>query len=154
MPDVTIRNTSPLAAITVEHVGPYDEISEAFNTLFAELSSRGLLDQEYRTIAIFYDDPATVPAANLLSRAGLVFTRDVDVERPLERTEVAGGDYAVVRHEGSYQNLKATYDWFYGEWLPASGRSAKSAPSLEEYLNDAETTAPADLLTDIFVPLA
>ncbi len=73
-----------------------------------------------------------------------LFAGDVDVERPLERTDVADGDYAVIRHEGAYENLKATYDWFYGEWLPRSGRTAKSAPSLEEYLNDPEDTAADD----------
>jgi AraC family transcriptional regulator len=40
-----------------------------------------------------------------------------------------------------------------GEWLASSGRELRSAPPFEVYRNSPQTTAPADLLTDIYLPL-
>ena len=52
-----------------------------------------------------------------------------------------------------YAGLSAAYDWFYDTWLPQSGRELGNAPAFEEYLNNPENTAPADLMTDIHMPL-
>ena len=39
-------------------------------------------------------------------------------------------------------------------WLVQSGREAADAPVFEEYLNSPKDTAPADLVTEICLPLA
>ncbi len=49
--------------------------------------------------------------------------------------------------------MKWAYEWLYGEWLTQSGREPDDAPCLEVYLNNPRDTAPADLLTDICLPL-
>ena len=56
-------------------------------------------------------------------------------------------------HFGSFDEIGATYDELMGQWLSRSGFEARSAPCLEVYHNDPETTAPEDLVTDILVPL-
>jgi AraC family transcriptional regulator len=48
---------------------------------------------------------------------------------------------------------KPAYDWLYGQWLPQSGRLPADAPCVEEYLNNPRTTAPTELLSDIYLPL-
>ncbi len=63
------------------------------------------------------------------------------------------GEYAVLRHKGPYADMKAAYDWFYGQWLPQSGREPANAPPVEEYLNSPQDTPPMELLTDIYLPL-
>ena len=151
---VTIRAAPAMTAITVEHIGPYMEINRAFDRLFGWLTSRQLLGPDIRSIAIFYDDVATVPAAKLRSRAGVMTSRAVAIESPLERTEIAAGDYAVLRHKGPYADMKAAYEWLYGQWLPQSGREPGTGPNLEEYLNNPRDTAPAEVLSDIYLPLA
>ena len=154
MYDVTIKAVPRMTAVTVEHIGPFMEINRAFDRLFGWLASRGLLGPDVRSLGIFYDDVSTVPAAKLRSRAGAVTSRQFPVEPPLEYTDIAAGDYAVLRHKGPYADMKAAYQWLYGEWLPQSGREPGKAPTLEEYLNSPRDTAPAELLTDIYLPLA
>ena len=40
-----------------------------------------------------------------------------------------------------------------GQWLPAHSTKYRPGPSLEFYRNDPNTTPPADLITDVYVPL-
>ena len=153
MYDITIKTVQPMTAISVEHIGPYMEIGRAFDTLFGVLATRKLIGPDVRMIAIFYDDPTTVAASKLRSRAGVVKDQHITVDAPLELTKIAGGDYAILRHKGPYADMKAAYDWLYGTWLQQSGRAPGNAPSFEMYLNSPRDTAPTELLTDIYVPL-
>jgi AraC family transcriptional regulator len=50
--------------------------------------------------------------------------------------------------------MQAAYQWLYGTWLVQSGEEPADAPVFEEYLNSPRDTAPADLLSDIYLPLA
>ncbi|WP_141715442.1 GyrI-like domain-containing protein, partial [Burkholderia ubonensis] len=45
------------------------------------------------------------------------------------------------------------YQWLYGDWLRHSGREAADAPPFELYLNTPMDAAPADLRTEIHLPL-
>lgn len=58
------------------------------------------------------------------------------------------------RHRRPYATMRAAYQWLYGHWLVNSGHEVGDAPVFEEYLNNPRDTAPADLLTDICLPLA
>jgi AraC family transcriptional regulator len=49
--------------------------------------------------------------------------------------------------------MRAAYQWLFGHWLVQSGACAGDAPVFEEYLNNPRDTAPADLMTDVFLPL-
>ncbi|HEX3379751.1 MAG TPA: GyrI-like domain-containing protein [Paraburkholderia sp.] len=68
-------------------------------------------------------------------------------------TRIRGGEYAVLRHVGPYSDMRAAYEWLYGTWLVQSGREAADAPVFEEYLNSPKETAPAELVTEICLPL-
>jgi AraC family transcriptional regulator len=68
--------------------------------------------------------------------------------------DVPASHAAVLRFKGPYAEIEAAYAWMYGTWLPQSGQEPANLPGLEEYLNDPRTTPPADLLTDIILPLA
>jgi AraC family transcriptional regulator len=41
-----------------------------------------------------------------------------------------------------------------GEWLPQSGETSGPGVAYELYRNDPTDTAPEDLVTEIYVPLA
>jgi len=96
---------------------------------------------------------ASVPTEQLRSRAGVVTPRSFAIEAPLERTETAGGDDAILRHRGPYADMKAAYDRLYGKWRPRSCRDPRRRAGLEEYLDNPRDTAPTELLSDIYLPL-
>jgi len=153
MYEVEIRKLTRTRAATIPHKGSYMEIGRAFEKLFGTLAARNLLQPGIRMIGIFYDDVASVPEAELRSRAAIIGADSMPIEAPLEPAIIAGGDYAVIRHKGPYADMKPAYEWLYGSWLPRSGREPGDAPCLEEYLNSPRDTPPADLLSDIYLPL-
>ncbi len=153
MYDVSLKTIPRTTAITIRHSGPYMQIGKTFETLFGWLATRGLLNDDLRTVGIYYDDPDAVPEAELRSRAGVITASEFSIEAPLEHTEMAGGPYAVLRHKGPYADMPAAYRWLFAEWLVKSGREPAHAPCFEEYLNDPRETPPTELLTDIFLPL-
>lgn len=151
---VEIRELPDMTAGMVEHVGAYMDIGKAFETAYGWLGMRGLIRPGLRSVAVYYDDPDAVAEEALRAAAGVLIDEDVAIEAPLIRKRVAGGPYAVLRYKGPYADMKGAYRWLYGEWLVTSGREAADAPVFEEYLNNPRDTAPADLLTDICLPLA
>ncbi|MGV2288384.1 AraC family transcriptional regulator [Trinickia sp. YCB016] len=153
MREVEIREVPAMQAVTVDHTGSYMQIGKAFDTLFGWLASNNLLGSIQHAVGIFYDDPSAVAEAALRSKAGAVLAAPSEIAAPLSLTAIPGGQYAVLRHQGPYADMAAAYQWLYGEWLPQSGREAADAPAFEEYLNNPRNTPPAELLTDICLPL-
>ncbi len=138
----------------VPHRGSYMEIGRAFETLFGVLGARGLLQPVLCMKGLYYSDPTSVPEAELRSAAGIVVPdAGFPVEAPLERAELRGGEYAVLRHKGPYSDMRPAYDWLFGTWLVQSGREAADAPVFEDYLNNPREVPPTELLTDICLPL-
>lgn len=154
MHDVAIRKLPPATLAVIPHRGSYMEIGKAFETLFGTLGARNLLRPDLCMKGLFYSDPTAVPEAALQSAAGIMVPdASFPIEAPLQRAELRGGDYAVLRHKGPYSDMKAAYDWLYGEWLVQSGREAADAPVFEDYLNNPREVPPTELLTDICLPL-
>ena len=151
--EVVIRDVPAMNVVSLDHVGSYMQIGKAFDSLFGWLAARNLLPAEFRTVGIYYDDPGIVHEVELRSKAGVVLPGDIDVAAPVGVTQLRGGQYAVLRHKGPYSDMQAAYQWLYGTWLVQSGREAADAPAFEEYLNSPKETAPADLLTEICLPL-
>jgi AraC family transcriptional regulator len=157
MHEVEIRHVEPMEILSVDHVGPYMQIGNAFDVLCGWLAKHNLLTAEIKMIGVYYDEPSVVEENALRSKAG-VLLRDsvrasVTVSPPVSFTHVKGGEYAVLRYQGPYADMRAAYEWLYGTWLVQSGREAADAPAFEAYLNTPQDTAPADLITEICVPL-
>jgi AraC family transcriptional regulator len=143
--------------LSVDHVGPYMQIGKAFDALFGWLAKHNLLAAQLGMIAVYFDDPGVVEENALRSKAGVLLPHpilaSVTVSAPVSVRQVKGGEYAVLRHKGPYSDMRAAYEWLYGTWLAQSGREAADAPVFEEYLNSPKDTAPAELLTEICLPL-
>lgn len=153
MYDIEFKTVPPMTAASIAHSGSYMEVGKAFESLYTWLVSNDLMKDTQRMIGIYYDDPSAVPEADLRSKAGAVLASSPELRPPFEYTDIKGGEYAVLRHKGPYAGISAAYNWFYGTWLPESGRETADVPGFEDYLNSPQDTAPNDLLTDIYMPL-
>ncbi|MGE0420934.1 MAG: GyrI-like domain-containing protein [Reyranellaceae bacterium] len=150
---IEIVRLPALRLAAVGHVGSYMQIGHAFDQLFGMLASRGRIAPGMRLIGIYLDDPGAVPEERLRAQAGAVVDEHVAMEPPLEPVAVPGGTYAVLRHTGPYADMRAAYDWLFGEWLVRAGHEADDAPVFEEYLNNPRDTPPTELRTDIHLKL-
>jgi len=153
MYDVTIEDAPKRRLAAMAHVGPYDEVSKSYEKVAAVFTSRNLWGHAKGMVGMYYDDPSTVAAAELRSHAAVEMIAGADVPDGLEEVYIDGGESAVLVMKGAYSGLKDAYEWLYGQWLPTSGRMPADQPSYEVYLNSPMDTAPADLLTQICVPL-
>jgi AraC family transcriptional regulator len=151
--EVEIRMAAMRYAVGVPHVGSFLGIGKAFGILYGKLASENLIEGETRMIGIYESDPGFVAEADLRSAAAVFSAEPVTVAPPLQFYDVYPGPYAVLRHKGPYTDMRPAYRWLYGTWLPQSSREAANAPILEEYLNNPRDVAPAELLTDIHLPL-
>lgn len=151
--DISIRSIEPAPLVGVPHQGSYMNIGKAFEQLFGTLYARGQGHPDLRMIGIYLDDPDVVAADKLRSYACVEMDAAQPVQAPLERRTLEGGDYAVLRHKGPYAEMHKAYTWLYAEWLPTSGRKLRDTVMFEEYINNPRDVAPAELLTDIHLPL-
>lgn len=85
-------------------------------------------------------------------------TGELPGEGPVTTGTVPGGKTLRFTHNGPYSGLRRTYDaitaWMKDEGLMKFDADwAKYSPVWEEYMNDPRTTAEAELLTYVYVPI-
>jgi AraC family transcriptional regulator len=151
---VEIKDMPELRVGTVRHIGPYNQIPQAFQRLGAMVGPvAGLLRQQgAEMLAIYHDDPETVPPDELRSDAAVTVPADVPLPNGLVEQRLSGGRYACAVHVGPYEQLGDAWARFMGEWLPASGERVADGPSFEIYRNDPTTTPKTKLRTAMYIP--
>lgn len=63
------------------------------------------------------------------------------------------GNYAVIRHLGSHDNIKDSVYYLYRDWLPQSAREVGDFPVFFHYHNFVHDVDECDLITDIYLLL-
>jgi len=127
---------------------------EAFNILYAFLNNNnvntsgmlrlGILrdmegidsgESRYEACFSLKNDPAFIPSTEVNEKT------------------INAGKWAVFRHHGAYNTLWQTWNWIYRYWYPSVNVEFRDADPFEVYLNSPRQTKPADLLTDIHIPI-
>jgi AraC family transcriptional regulator len=151
--DVKIQQLKPRRVAFLRHVGPYGEVSSTWDRLLTIMGKDGYLGGGTMMLGICHDDPEVTPSAKIRYDACVTVGDDFVPGGDIQVQTVAGGEYAMTTHAGPYNNLGRTYAELLGQWVPRSGRELRDVPCFEVYLNDPQSTAPEDLLTDIYAPL-
>ena len=150
---VEVMDRPTLRVAMIEHRGDYRLTNKAFERLMAIAATTGLLTPDTRTLGIYYDDPQSVPEADLRSAACITVPDDWTPTGELEQSQVEGGRYARIVHTGAYTELEIAYTWLYRTWLPTSALEPRDLPCVEEYLNDPRQVPAKDLETAVLMPL-
>lgn len=153
-PATKIESHPARRVLFLRHVGPYMEVAPTWQKLMGHAFRKGLVQSGPLVLGICHDDPEVTPADKLRYDCAVTVADSVEAEGEFGIQAIDGGDFAVARHVGPYENLKQSYQWLFGVWLPASGREPRNAPCFEVYRNNPSDTKPQDLITDIFLPLA
>ncbi|PSS50687.1 GyrI-like domain-containing protein [Pseudomonas sp. BBP2017] len=69
-----------------------------------------------------------------------------------QHVELKPQRYAVFEHHGSLDNLKATFQAIWNDWLPQSGEHVAQAPEFERYGKDFDPFASHSVM-EIWLPL-
>ncbi len=152
--DVRIVDLKPTRVASVRHVGPYEEVGEAWNTLMKWGWPRMFLGKP-ECFGLCYDDPEVTPAEKIRYDACLEVGPKAREKGEVRIREIPGGTYAMTVHEGPYAGFADTYAGLFAEVAagPIEGRqwTLGDAPSIEKYLNDPRKTRPEDLRTELMV---
>ncbi len=151
--DVEMTQAPQRRLAAMNHNGAYNKIGSLFQKIAETATAQNLWPRTSGAAAVYFDDPNVVAEKDLRSAGGLILTDTDPVPDEFEEIVLAGGEYAVLHYKGPYESIGVAYDHLYGKWLAGSGREPADAPCYEIYLNDPSTTAPEDLLTDIYLPL-
>ncbi len=160
--DITVDlvEQPPRRLATVTHTGPYNQIGTAFEQLGRIAGPAGLFAPTAsgpptapEMIAIYLDDPEVVPADQLRALAGLTITDDRELPAGLQEWQLPGGRYAHTLHRGSYELLGDTWARLLGGWLPRRNLRIGPGSMFELYRNTPADADPADLVTELYVPI-
>lgn len=163
--------TPPMVALTATARGMVDHsmtraAQQAFGELMGAVGRAGQMPAIGSCIALMPDDPKGPDDAHCRYVAGVVFGHDlatgagpclqpdIPLTGSLAWWPIAPGRHAVFTHRGPYDTLHRSWAAIYRDWLPTAGVALRDAPPLEVVLNDPERTPPADLLTELWIPLA
>jgi AraC family transcriptional regulator len=153
--DVEIRTCPARRVAALTHTGPYNTIGATFDRLGSIAGPAGLFSHDgARMVAIFFDDPETVPAAKLRSAAGVIAPAGVALPSALHEFFLPEGRWASTLHRGSYQKLGDSWQRLLGQWLPSSGHRVGRGDCYELYLNHPGNASEEELRTELYVPLA
>ena len=150
---VAVRHGDDVEVLGIEHTGPFEGIGEAFGRLDEWLAEHQLAGDATAMYAIFLTDPRGTPSEELKSMAAVSMSPMPEAEAPAVRATVAGGEYAVITHEGPYDTILDSYRAL-EQWFTDNGRQFGDRPAFEVYLNTPENAAPEDLRTEIHFALA
>ena len=149
--EVRIETFDDIEVARVRHIGPYNEVGACFGRL---LEWAATIDAHPgRVLTLSYDDPDTVEPESLRSDACIELHTDASAPPDISIDRLDAGRYAVYTHHGSYDGIPEAYRRLFGRWLPQSGEELDDRPCMELYRNSPLDTAPADLLTDLCLPL-
>jgi AraC family transcriptional regulator len=151
--DYEIKTLPAMRLATVPHKGPYHEIGPAFGTLGSVAGPAGLFAQPgAMMMGIYKDDPTKVPADQLRSAACVVIPEGVAMPAGLVEDRIDSGQYACLVHMGSYEGLPGAWKKM-RDALGSSAVRRRQAPACEIYWNDPSRVKPAELKTEICVPI-
>ncbi|VAW55510.1 Transcriptional regulator, AraC family [hydrothermal vent metagenome] len=136
------------------HKGDYMAIGSTFEKLYMNASSQNLLNENTRSIGLYYDDPKSVELDALRSVACISVDKSQALDGGLERMTIPAGSCASILFKGPYAELEKPYDWLMGHWIPNNNKEIADFPPFEEYLNNPRDTPPNELLTRIYCLLA
>jgi AraC family transcriptional regulator len=151
--EVRIEKIEQKRVAFMRHVGPYQEVGATWQKMMAFAGPRGMCRPGMMCMGLCHDDPEVTPPDKIRYDVCLTVGDDFQPEGEVGVQDVFGGEYAVTRLIGPYEQLANTYAELCGQWLPSHGREPRPGPTVEVYHNSPQTTSPENLVTDVYVPL-
>jgi AraC family transcriptional regulator len=151
----TVVTLDPIKVIAVRKKGPYQQSAQvAWKALLEFAQPRQLIDEKTQMLGISYDDPQIIKPEDLRYDAAISLDeKAVQVEGEVKVQEVAGGDYVILFHVGSFNGLMKAYGKAFA-WMQENGKKYREGvPCFEKYIDYTEKTKEEDLKTEIHIPV-
>jgi len=138
---------------------------QGFAELWDALEDAGLAGEVTNCIAALPEEPqgpedphcrmltGALFGVSLPERRGTPREPEISLTGSLAWMHWPAGRYAVFTHIGPYDGLHRTWKAIYRQWLPATGYALRDVPGFDLYVDDARSTPPEQLRTDLYLPL-
>lgn len=152
--DAKTVELKPIKVLCMRHIGPYNLIGGAFEKLDGEVRRAGVAIDRSQWLAIYYDDPGSVPQEDLHSDACVTVEGFPALPEgsALTTFEIPGGLYATSRLVGPYSGIPRAWMELVS-WMPANGLRPRCSPCFEIYVKGHESTSDeSEFITDLYEP--
>lgn len=162
--DVRIVDRPATRLACIRTVGPYWEVvGPAFDRLFQIARTRGWFGSSASPagypliLASYLDSPQHVPLSDLRADVCIGVAEDVQTDDELTVRVMSAARYVVFSHVGPYAGLREAWSrahmLIHTEQIPGDPVLRHDGECFEIYCNDPSQTAPAQLRTDIYLPI-
>jgi AraC family transcriptional regulator len=152
MKEVRVVEFKETVVAVLEHWGSPLKANDSVRTFCQWRKDNGLTGGN--TYGIIYNDPSTTEPEQFHFDIGGTLPAPIPENRlGITNKTIPGGRCAVVRHQGSRDNLGEAAYYLYREWLPASGEELRDFPLFLHYLNFVPDVPEHELTTDVYLPL-
>lgn len=143
-----------------------DAVQQGFGRLIPALQKAALMPSVSRCMSWLIDAPQGPDDPDCSMLTGALFGYDPHTGRGqpeqavmtlsagLQWVPLPAGSHAVFMHLGPYTGLADLWTAIYRHWVPMTGYPLRDAPSFDLYLDDPRTTAPEQLRTALYLPVA
>jgi AraC family transcriptional regulator len=154
MKEPKIKEIKPQKVIYYQCSGEYSESAKvAWETLCDFMKKKKLWGFGTKFIGISYDDPTITEASKLRYEACITIKKEVQPEGKIGVKQLAGGKYAIFRHNGPYEKFSETYNYIFSNWMTEKKAELRNVPCFELYVNSPDKAKPENLKTDIYIPI-
>jgi effector-binding domain-containing protein len=154
MTGCTIRELGLQTCATLSMRGPYDQIPQAFSTLYGWLEEVGHAPRGM-PVAVYLNDPAEVAPGDALWELWAPIEDGAAEYGPDDRglaiRRIPAMTIASTIHKGPYDQVRPAYQRL-TSWMAEQGLHP-CGPPMEAYLNDPGEAAPDEYLTEIMMPV-
>ena len=150
---VEVVSLEPFALVATRNTGDDADHALAYEALFGWAAEHGLIERIAGIYGVPWQDRRDIPATECEFDCALAFDGDVMAGDGTTPLTLGGGQWARLRHVGSYAGLESLTDALLADWLPGSGYALREVPLFHHYLDDPEQTPEAMLRTDIHLPV-
>lgn len=152
--NVIVDTISTIQVAALEHRKSPALVPESVETFIQWRNENNYSPSNSRRFGIIYDDPENVaPEDFRFDLCGEISTPVKKNSYGVISKTIAGGDCAVLRHEGTLDNIRDTVCYLYSHWLPESGRELRDFPCFFHYMKLASEVPEHEQITDVYLPL-
>jgi len=134
------------------HVGAYARTWDTFIGLRDWADARGV-PRDASPITFYFDDQSITAPRHTRAEVGIEVDESVAADPSADvRIREISGEFAVFSFPSPYpvHQVHRAYDYLYRCWLPARGRTARAAPTFEQY----PAAGVVDGVTTMYAPIA
>ncbi len=152
--EVEVRELPALEVAYVRHIGPYQNVGQAFDKLMRWAGPRGLLRfPETRVLGVYHDNPDITETDKLRSSACITVPPETKPEGEIGRMSVPGGKFAVAHAEISAGQFGDAWNALMRDWFPESGYQPDDRMCYEVYLNEPKNHPEGKFIIEICEPI-